>query len=193
MADALQYDMATLFLFEPVRQPTPPLPTRWWSGHGTLQLDVGDGDGLQSWLGSSFGDQQVMGVSAISAVADGVPQRMSITIGIDETRDDLRHGVTARDLGPVATTLYFAFRETGTETWTLVSDGTDPKVIKGRSAQSTFDKGVWSFEVESRVHDADRLVVDIWSDSVQQARHAGDKGFEFVASIEEGLDFDWPH
>ena len=192
MASTLQYDAATLFLFEPVQQPTPPLPTRWWTGHGTLQFDLGDGNGAQSWLGSSFGDTQVMGVSAIQATADGVPQRMSISIGIDETRDDIRHGVSGRDLGPVATTLYFLYRETGVEAWTLMSDGTDPKIFKGRSAQSTFKDGVWSFEVEGRVHDADRLLVDIWSASVHQSKHAGDRFFEFAASIESGLEFDWP-
>lgn len=193
MADVVEYDLETLFLLEPAQQATPPLPTRWWSGVGTLQFDAGDGNGDRDWLGSQFGDTQVMGVSAISATADGIPQRMGITIGIDSTRDDIRHSVTAVDLGPVAVTMYFVYRETGAEAWTLMHDGTEPRVIKGRSAQSTFVKGVWSFEVENRVHDADRLVVDVWSDSVHQAKHPGDKGMEFVASIEEGLDFDWPH
>ena len=192
MADVLQYDAETLFLLEPVQQPTPPLPTRWWSGRGTLQFDAGDGHGERSWLGSGFGDTHVMSVSGINASADGVPQRMGISIGIDETREDIRHATTVRDLGPVAATLYFVYRETGAETWTLMSDGVEPRVIKGRSAQSTFDNGVWSFEVENRVHDADRLLVDIWSHSVQQARHSGDLFFEFTASIEEGLEFDWP-
>lgn len=193
MADTDQYDFATLFLLEPVRQPTPPLPTRWWSWRGTLQMDVGDGNGTQSWLGSSFGDTEVMGVSSIEATADGIPARMGIRVGVDETRDDIRHAITGRDLGPVATTLFFGYREAGTEDWSLLTDGTEARVIKGRSAASTIKNGVWAFDVENRVHDADRLIVDIWSDAVQQSKHPGDLFFSFTASIEEGLDFDWPN
>lgn len=192
MPDVIEYDTEVLFHLEPVQQPDPPLPTRWWTGRGTLQIDVGDGNGQSSWQGGGFGSTQVMGVSAIDASADGIPQRMSISIGIDETQDDTQHAVTAQDLGPVKTTMFFVYRETGTETWTVMSDGTDPKVIRGRSAQSTFKGGAWSFEIENRVHDADRLVVDIWSDAVQQGRHTGDRFFEFTASIEAGLDIDWP-
>lgn len=192
MPEVLEYDAEVLFHLEPTQQPNPPLPTRWWTGHGTLQLDVGDGNGTQSWLGSGFGDTQVMGVSSMDATADGIPERMGITIGLDETRDDIRHALTVRDIGPVAASIYFAFRVTGTEAWSVMSDGTDPKVIRGRSAQSTVENGVWAFEVENRVHDADRLIVDIWSDAVQQGKHTGDRFFEFTASIEAGLDFDWP-
>ena len=192
MADVLQYDAEVLFHLDPVQQPDPPLPTRWWTGRGTLQIDAGDGAGLRSWTGGSFGNQQVLGVSAIEASADGIPTRMSISIALDETQDNTRHAATAQDLGPVATSLYFVYRETGTETWNVLSDGTDPKTVRGRSAQSTFNDGVWSFEVENRVHDADRTIVDIWSDAVQQGKHAGDRFFEFTASIEAGLDFDWP-
>lgn len=192
MADAFEYDAEVLFHLEPVNQPTPPLPTRWWTGHGTLQMDVGDGAGTQSWLGGSFGDTQALGVSSIDATADGIPERMGITVGIDETREDIRHALTVRDLGPVASSIYFVFRDPGAEAWTLISDGTDAKVVRGRSAQSTLENGLWQFEVENRVHDANRLIVDIWSDAVQQGRHAGDRFFEFTASIEEGLDIDWP-
>lgn len=193
MADTLEYDFATLFLLEPVQQPTPPLPTRWWSWVGTLQMDVGDGNGSQSWLGSAFGDTQVMGVSSMEATADGIPARMGIRVAIDETRDDIRHALTERDMGPVATTLFFATRPAGSDDWSLLTDGTEARVIKGRSAASTIKNGVWSFDVENRVHDADRLVVDIWSDTVQRAKYGGDRGFEFTASIEDGVDFDWPN
>lgn len=186
------YDFEVLFRLEPTRQPTPPLPTRWWTGHGTLRLDVGDGSGEADWLGGSFGDTQVLGVSSMDASADGIPQRIGMTIALDETRDDIRHAVSGRDLGPIATSIYFAYREAGTEGWSVVSDGTDPKVIRGRSAQSTIDNGVWAFEVENRVHDADRLIVDIWSDAVHSGKFAGDRFFEFAASIEAGLDIDWP-
>lgn len=192
MAEALQYDVETLFVLEPTIQPTPPLPTRWWTGRGTLQFDAGDGAGTQSWIGSSFGDTQVSGVSAVEATADGVPQRMSISIALDETRDDIKHSATSRDLGPVAVTILFVYRETGTEAWSLMSDGADAKTIKGRSAQSTFEAGMWAFEIERRVHDADRLAVDVWSDAVQRTKHTGDRFFEFAASVEEGLQFDWP-
>ena len=192
MPDTLEYDAATFFHLVPVTQTTPPLPTRWWTGHGQLAFDVGDGNGEQTWQGSEFGDRQIMGITSIEASADGVPGRMSVSIGIDEAQDDIRHSVTARDLGPVAVSIYFGFRETGASQWTLLSDGAAPKTVKGRSAQSTFENGVWSFEVESRTHDADRLVVDIWSHSVHSAKHSGDDFFEFAADIEAGLDFDWP-
>ena len=63
----------------------------------------------------------------------------------------------------------------------------------GRTGEMTFGDGVWTFEVENRIHDADRLLTDIWSDSVQQANYSGDRFFEFAASIEAGLDFSWPN
>ena len=191
MAETHLYDFEVLFHLEPTLA-TLPLPTRWWTGRGTLRLDAGDGNGEQSWLGGSFGDTQVLGVSAMEAVADGIPQRMGITIGLDETRDDIQHAVSGRDLGPVAAAIYFAYREAGTDAWGILSAGTEPKVIKGRSSQSTLENGVWAFEIENRVHDADRLLVDVWSDAAHRARNLGDRFFEFAASIEEGLDIDWP-
>ena len=193
MPDAVEYEPQTLFLLEPTVQPSTPLPTRWWTGHGTLQMDVGDGSGTTTWQGGSFGNTQVLGVSAMEASAEGVPQRLSLSIGIDETRDDLRHSVTAQDLGPVAITIFFVYREADVDAWTLMSDGTEARVIKGRSAQATFENGVWSFEVENRVHDANRLIVDVWSDAAHRAKNTGDAFFEFASSIEAGLEFDWPN
>ena len=134
-----------------------------------------------------------MGVTGIDATADGIPQRLSVAIGVDQTRDDIRSSVLQRDLGPLNSTIYFVYRETGTEDWNFITDGTTPRYIRGRSAQTTFENGMWAFEVENRNHDADRLLTDIWSDAVQQARYSGDKFFEFAASIEEGLEIDWPN
>ena len=106
--------------WNPSSNPTPPLPTRWWSGRGTLANGCRTtATGSRSWLGSAFGDTEVMGVSNMEATADGIPSRMGIRVGIDETRDDIQHAVTGRDMGPVATTLFFVYRETGADDWSL--------------------------------------------------------------------------
>ena len=78
--------------------------------------------------------------------------------------------------------------------WQFVQDREgNALVVRGRTGQMNYGNGIWSFEIENRVHDADRLLVDIWSDSVQQANYSGDRFFEFTASIEAGLDFSWPN
>ena len=290
------------------------LPTRMWTGPGPILLDIGDGAGSVQWNGTSFGNTETETAVEIEKTAEGVPKRLSVSVGVDGERDDVRAAITGSDHGPLTTTLLFivretagaslpqqqwsfdklanadpeptlsvssgnqmlyigndtfkitmftdyreAFRnilvegnrmeltgdaggvsgqtadaeivyasvETGTafDVWTITADGhgsfteastgntllraydppkdqdwsfiTDaagaPLVVRGRTGEMAYAKGMWTFEVENRVHDADRLLVDIWSDAVQQGAYSGDRFFEFAASIEAGLDISWPN
>ena len=95
-----------------------------------------------------------------------------------------------RDNG-VALTLSDPFKD---QDWDFVKDRTGaPLIIRGRTGRMNYKDGIWTFEIENRVHDAERLRVDLWSDAVQQADYSGDLFFEFAADIASGLDFSWPN
>ena len=74
----------------------------------------------------------------------------------------------------------------------IVDDAGAPLVIRGRTGEMSYARGLWSFDINNRIHDADRQVVDIWSDSIQQSKYPGDTFFQRCQSIEAGLDFSWP-
>ena len=291
------------------------LPTRMWTGEGSIILDVGNGN--ENWVGTSFAETQLTGVTNIEKTAEGVPKRLSVAVAVDRSRGDVVGSVVGADHGPLTATLYFLVREAagaslpplvtrrsdgaylftqtrkddsftednsfrylgnnefqfmllsshrdavsdiavagnriaisgagldadmelayngawqasaspnpaGYDIWTFYTDGHGniqelnsdggitvqlsdpfksqdwdfikdsrglPLVIRGRTGEMAFDNGVWAFEIENRVHDADRLLVDVWSDSIQLERYSGDRFFEFTADIEAGLDFAWP-
>ena len=313
------FDTQMLIKLESARILPAALPTRMWTGLGPILLDVGDGYGAVQWNGTTFGDIETAGIVNIEKTADGVPKRLSVAVGVDDTRADARAAVTQADLGPLTATLLFVVRETagpslpplsparsngsliwrqvpkdanldeentfrylggdvfellvrpfhreaisdiavpgnrigiipptgqsaadmeifyaswaasaapnltGLDIWTIQTDGHGsiaedtrdggyeltlsdpfkdqdwrfvqdgngaPLVIRGRTGEMAYDEGLWTFEIENRVHDADRLLVDVWSDAVQQARYSGDLFFEFTGEIEAGLDFSWPN
>ena len=69
--------------------------------------------------------------------------------------------------------------------WSFIRDGEGrPLVVRGRTGEMEYKDGLWTFEIENRRHDADRVIVDIWSDGVQQSRYSGDLFFEFTGEIE---------
>ena len=78
--------------------------------------------------------------------------------------------------------------------WSFVTDSDGaPLVVRGRTGEMAYNEGLWIFEIEARVHDADRLIVDVWSNATQQARYSGDLFFEFTGELEGGLDISWPN
>ena len=78
--------------------------------------------------------------------------------------------------------------------WSFIADANGaPLVVRGRTGEMAYSGGLWTFEIETRVHDADRLLLDVWSNATQQARYSGDLFFEFTGEIESGLDFSWPN
>ena len=79
------------------------------------------------------------------------------------------------------------------QSWSYVADSAGaPLVVRGRTGEMSYAEGMWTFDINNRVHDADRQTVDIWSDATQQSKYPGDTFFQRCASIEAGLDFDWP-
>ena len=78
--------------------------------------------------------------------------------------------------------------------WNFVQDRNGlPLVIRGRTGEMAYNAGLWTFDIENRVHDADRLISDVWADSVQRSKYTGDLFFEFTGELEAGLDFSWPN
>ena len=318
---ATAFDTQMLVKLESGRILPTALPTRMWTGPGPILLDVGDGYGAVQWNGTSFGNLETAGVVNVEKTAEGIPKRLSVAVGVDDSLPEVRSAITRTDLGPLTATLLFVVRETagpslppltpvassganpnlfskagkdsdlsaentfrlngdgtfdimvnrnhreaiadiavegnrlsisrgataanveilyasrrasaapeptGLDVWRVQTDGhgdipedgdlsargydltfTDPAksqdwrfvqdaagaplVIRGRTGRMIYDAGLWIFDVENRIHDADRLLVDVWSDGVQQSRYSGDLFFEFTGELEAGLDFSWPN
>ena len=188
MATLTQVDFEYVVHLSVVRQGSTPLPTRWWTGPGTLRLDVGDGDGVQSWRGTRWNDQEMMDVGGLGTDVEGVAQRVTISIRESDATNTLIRALNERDLGPIGVKVYKIYRATGAETWTRL-----PDVVRGRTSRANFVDRTWRAEVENRNHDADRARVNVWSHTVQSAENPGDLFFEFTESLEQGnIEINWP-
>ena len=154
------------------------VPYRVWSGFENLDWNGEIWDGTQSVNGSFV---------AVSPVTDkvGTPNRrasVSISVNAEMTRELL-----AIDTGPVSVFLRYLYSLDNGLTWIEA-----PMALAGRLSQPKFEQGLYTVEIETWSGDADRGEPKFWSDETQRAEYPGDKGFEFVRGLSQGLETRWP-
>ena len=154
------------------------VPYRVWSG--LEQLD---------WNGTIWdGTQNVNGAFvSVSPVTDkvGTPdRRASVTVSVNA---EMTRELLAVDTGPVSVFLRYLYSLDNGLSWIEA-----PMALAGRLSQPKFEGGFYSVEIETWSGDADRGEPKFWSDETQRAEFPGDKGFEFVRKLSQGLDTKWP-
>ena len=158
-------------------------PYLLWSGEGELSWDG------ETWTGTTFetpeGDKgALVAVSEVTNEA-GVPSRraqISVAVPPAAVREMLEY-----DVGPVSVSIHGLYSDDGGVTWKAT-----PFQLFGHLSRPQFAGGVYTVEIETWSGDADRGQPKMWSDETQTAEHPGDKGFEFMRSLSEGVDARWP-
>ena len=200
MAVSLEYDIATLvdFKLSAANQPDPPLPTRFWSGEGEFSYAL-PGESATTWIGTRFGEQGVMDISAVENVSSGVATRLNMSIVVGDLKDTTRHAILERDLGSIGIHLHQLYKPVDATDWIRV-----PAIFKGRMSGSRFVNGAWNYDIEGREHDDSRQRTAIWSHDHQKLRwknaaetqaerdaRSEDLGMEYAKDLEK-RKLRWP-
>ena len=154
------------------------VPYRVWSGLANLDWNGEIWDGTQSVNGAFV---------AVSPVTDkvGMPdRRASVSIAVNA---EMTRALLAIDTGPVSVFLRYLYSLDNGLSWIEA-----PMALAGRLSQPKFEQGVYTVEIETWSGDADRGEPKFWSDETQRAEYPGDKGFEFVRGLAQGIDTRWP-
>ena len=194
---ALEFDL-------PDQTPTP-LDTHFWTGEGNIPFtelppifQPPTGSGIDSWQGTEFNENSLVSLSPIQTTAGSVPARLQGEIIIGELADVQRNAVLERDLGPLPVNVHMISKNTS-GAWTR------RRTFEGRTGLSSLIDGKWNFTVEQRDHDKDRKETRIWSHESMYARKyeygSGNtkrtvrnaRGFEFLQSLAQGEQVQWPN
>ena len=196
MATALSYEAANLveFFFTASNPAHDDFPTRFWSGQGDLEFAL-PGESAKTWLGTKVNEESVLEISSLENTAQGVAERLVMTVAVGKNADAKRHAILERDLGVLSFNLHFIRRDRGSDTWRYF-----PRTFKGRLSNSRFAQGKWWYDVEGRVHDSERLRSAVWAHENQKDRwknlaagNTGDDlGFEYLKDLEAGKKIQWP-
>ena len=154
------------------------IPYRVWSGLGQLDWNGVIWDGTQSVNGS------FVSVSPVTDKVGAPDRRASVTISV--TAEMIRQ-LLAIDTGPVSVFLRYLYSLDNGVSWIEA-----PMVLAGRLSQPKFDRGLYTVEIETWSGDVDRGEPKLWSDETQRAEYPGDKGFEFIRGLSQGIDTRWP-
>lgn len=156
----------------------PPEEYRVWGGLGQLNFAGEVWEGTHSANGA---------FAAVSTIIDEAGEKAaraeaSVVVPADHVREMLEI-----DVGPISVYLsYIVSRDEG-RTWALAPVG-----LAGQLSAPSFDRGIYTAEIETWAGDADRGTPKLWSDETQKAEYPDDKGFEFVRAYEQGLEARWP-
>lgn len=109
--------------------------------------------------------------------------------------------------------LQISLRATNPTTRKMLADNSDPVPIKirwgyteigssdimvlgssflGRVSNPRFEGNFWVADLETYSGDVDYGVQRFWSDETQQTKYPGDKGFEYLRSLANGVEIAWP-
>ena len=147
--------------------------TRVWSGDGTLVLDG------ESWASSDG----LVSVGRATIPSEGVS---SLEVSVDGS-SPLFRSLLLQDKGPLRCEVAWLVSDTG-----LVWNNTSFKFV-GRLSAPVISNNAYTFEIEPfGGFEALRRAAQ-WSHESQQARYAGDNGFEFARRMSHvGITTYWP-
>ena len=158
---------------------------RYWTGEGELTLPDG------TYTGMSF---VRLSPTEESTEAPSSRLRISIALGLGpsatpEERTEIQN-LRARILegfGFESITIRRIISDDYGRTWQIL-----PWRFVGKLSNSQITSNLWTVDVETFTGDSDRGRVVQWTDSTQLSRFPGDKGFNFVRAISQGIPTRWP-
>ena len=149
-----------------------------WSGEGELNWSG------EVWLGTQGENGASVGISPVTDAIGTKNRRATISLAVPA---EVVRDVLAVDVGPTNVYLRYLYSTDYGKTWVE-----SPIALAGKLSQPRFQLGVYTVEIETWAGDADRGEPKFWSDETQRVEHPGDKGFEFVRALEQGLETRWP-
>ena len=156
-----------------------PAETRyWWSGEDNLVYD-----GI-TWLGTTVAGEHLMTVSPVEHTLGEQSRRATIQLVV--TGEAVRR-VLSQDPGPVQIRVDWLVSEDNGETFRKLA-----RSFYGRLSGPTYQNGIYSAELETRLGDTDRHDPRQWSHENQLQLHPGDMGLEFARSLADGFELKWP-
>ena len=151
---------------------------RIWSGLGDL-----DWNGV-IWKGTDSDNGAIVAVSSVTDAVGSPNNRATISVSVPS---EAVRELLAADIGPVTTVLQYIYSLDNGRTYRATSAG-----LAGQLSNPRFGDGIYTVEIETWSGDVDRGEPKFWSDETQRAEYPGDKGFEFVRALEQGLEIKWP-
>ena len=159
----------------------------------TFHAQYPDGSVISCWTG--IGDLAVGGqtfpgigpdiVQISSTVATGTSAgRMTISI---TDIDPAHRNEFLQDPGLVVVTVRLVYSDDGGVTWQNVA-----RFFRGVISRPQLSGGIYTVEISTYQDELDRGYELTWSDEEQQTAYSGDKGFEHLKTIDDGVDFRWP-
>lgn len=163
-------------------------------GHWLVDVEYPDGDAYHVWTGP--GDlvldattytavlPSLLSIGAMSSSERSEDERISIAFAIT---DPTLRSAFLQDPGVVRLRLRIAYTEDDGGSWDVV-----PRSVRGFLSAPVLEGGQYQCELVTIAGDIDRGRPQYWSDSDQQQRHEGDRGFEHLARLSDGEDIRWP-
>ena len=168
----------TLHLFSP----TSIIPEVYmWTGFGDLQYDG------QTYRGTQNPNATLFQMSEVDETSQGVLGDRA-TLRLAMTEYAARHAFL-RDLRNITATFNWLGKVDG-NAWIRL-----PFSFKGILSRPRYSDGVLEAEIESAMSDLYNRETSIplqWSDQRQRHDYPDDRGFEYVAELENGIDIRWP-
>lgn len=158
---------------------------KFWSGRNQLTITETDGSTTTYKPTMTENDASVISIKA----PDETPGEAVRLQAIMDASDPNIRVQLRRDFGPLRLRLRWLYynADDATPQWKLTS-----KSFTGRLSSPTLEGAMYTVDVESMISDVDRGRAVIWSHDNQLASNPGDKGFEYIASLAEGISTKWP-
>ena len=153
-------------------------PFRFWSGDGDLTITLNDGI-AKAYKGTN-------GIITLAAPRESSNEATRLRAVMEVSDRGIREQLTY-DVGPLLVDVHWIYSKRGNTTWYDTE-----KSFRGRLSSPILTGAQYTINVESVISDIDRGRVVNWSDDIQQSRHPGDKGFEYLTALAEGIETRWP-
>ena len=147
----------------------------YWSGAGSLTLNVGDGP--QTYVGTTVNGTQLVGLRSIAETKGQRNRRASISINLPDVPDRAPFLAALVDPGPVPVVVRWARTQTNWETFSIIN-----RTFVGRLSRPTVAGGVYSIDIET-LSGRDQFG-DQRSVSFEVQRNAYPAGRDAVAGID---------
>ena len=145
-----------------------------WSGDHDMTMDG------KIWRG-------VGSIIDITPSSDTIgPPNARFSLTLRATDPNLRAALLV-DRGPLEVVVRWAYSLDERQTWTPIT-----RVFRGRLSRPVLDAGTCTVELETDSGDIPVAESRYWSDNDQRSHYPGDRGFEFVKQLSEGVEILWP-
>ena len=159
----------------------------------TISLEYPDETAYHVWTG--FGDLSLGGIDYVGVGPDVISigtqtaaltgqGRMSITLSAIEAEHRAKF---LQDPGKVTVTVRILYSTNGGQSWAMLN-----RFHRGELSRPQLQGGNYTIEISPYRDTLDRGYEQSWSDELQKQVYPGDRGFEHLQRLSEGVDIRWP-